>query len=82
MTKEELDQTIGQRIAAARSLRGIERRELAAKVGFTTWRVARIESAHAGASIFELVQIAKALGTTIPALIGDQPLEDNAGRVQ
>lgn len=62
---------LGQRIALARSARGLTLAELAAEVGGGHQLIQRYETGEVAVPFGRLVQIAQALGTTVTSLIGD-----------
>lgn len=62
---------LGQRIALARSARGLTLAELAAAVGGGHQLIQRYETGEMAVPFGRLVQIARALETTVTGLIGD-----------
>jgi transcriptional regulator with XRE-family HTH domain len=62
---------LGQRIALARSARGLTLAELAAAIGGGHQLIQRYETGEVAVPFGRLVQIAEALGTTVTSLIGD-----------
>ena len=69
MTQEVLDATIRQRIRGLRLARGWSLDALAARCYISPSTLSRIETGHRRIALDQLVPIAKALGTTLDALV-------------
>lgn len=72
ITQDEL----GQRIAAARSRRGLSQGDLAESVGLSQSAISRIESGERSIDSLELAKIAKQLGVSVLDLLEERPLPE------
>ncbi|BDV31528.1 XRE family transcriptional regulator [Microbacterium terricola] len=76
---EEVDSlTIGRRIRQLRSERGMTLDELAAAVGRVPSQLSMIENGKREAKLTLLQAIARAIGTTLDALLESEPLDERA----
>jgi transcriptional regulator with XRE-family HTH domain len=60
----------GWRIRTRRQQLGLSETQLAAQVGVGQWQVSRIESGERAPTIWQLFDLARALNTSIDALLG------------
>src|SRR6478735_4160571 len=76
---EEVDSlTIGRRIRQLRSERGMTLDELAAAVGRVPSQLSMIENGKREAKLTLLQAIARAIGSTLDALLESEPLDERA----
>lgn len=82
MNTEEINKTIGTRLAAMRHARGMTAGDIAEKAAISQHRVTRIEHNRSEATAAELVLIAEALRVTTSVLTGEERFTDFIGRVE
>ncbi len=63
--------TLGRRIAARRSLLGLEQRQVAANAGITNTTLSRTERGHTNPRADTLARIASVLGVSMDSLMND-----------
>jgi|SRR5581483_7523944 len=62
---------IGRRIKQRREERGLDQGQLASMIGRTRGYISRAETGKAGEKAEDLIEIARALGTTLADLVGE-----------
>ena len=67
--KKKFDALVGQRVAAAREVVGMQQTHLAVSVGWSRGSVAKIEQGRQGASAHDLHRLAEALGAHVVELL-------------
>jgi transcriptional regulator with XRE-family HTH domain len=72
--------TIGRRIRQVRAAQGLRLEELAAAVGRAPSQLSMIENGRREPKLTLLQSIARALGTTLEALLASEPLDERAHR--
>lgn len=77
---ERMRRVIARRIAGLVNLRGDDRAKLAAAVGMTETRIARVMKESSDLSAVELVMVARHLKVPVGALTGETPLDDTMTR--
>ena len=80
-TTDQINKTIGTRIAALRALRGITAARVAELAAMSQWRLTRIENARSEATAAELVRIAAALSVTSSVICGEEKFTEFMDRV-
>lgn len=76
MKQEDLEQTTRQRLRSLRQARGWTLDELAARSLIGASTISRIETGHRRIALDQLVALARALGTTVDALLDDRAEDD------
>ena len=71
-TTDQINKTIGTRIAALRHARRMTVAQVAELAAMSQWRLTRIENARSEATAAELVRIAVALGVTSSVICGEE----------
>lgn len=69
MDGDRLLSDLGRRVREARARRGLSRRELSVRSGLSARFLVQVESGDGNISVRRLAQLARALGTTAPALL-------------
>jgi len=82
MTNEEINRTIGTRVAALRYARGLSAPDFAEKIGLSQWKVTRIEKGASEVTAAELVRIAEALGVNSAVLTGEEKFSGFMARIE
>lgn len=80
-TTDQINKTIGTRIAALRHARGITAARVAELAAMSQCRLTRIENARSKATAAELVRIAAALGVTSSVICGEEKFTEFMDRV-
>ena len=80
-TTDQINRTIGTRIAALRHSRGMTAAQVAELAAISQWRLTRIENARSEARAAELVRIAVAMGVTSSVICGEEKFTEFMDRV-
>jgi transcriptional regulator with XRE-family HTH domain len=82
-THTDINKTIGTRIAALRTSRGLTAAELADKAGdLTVWKLSRYERGTSDISAAALVRVAAALDVTSAVLTGEEKFSEYMARLE
>ena len=74
VTKDTFLANLGDRVRALRAQRGLTRKRLAIAAGVSERHLANLETGQGNASVMLLRQLARALGSTIAELVGEDSL--------
>jgi transcriptional regulator with XRE-family HTH domain len=80
-TTDQINKTIGTRIAALRHARGMTAAQVAELAAMSQWRLTRIENTRSEATAAELVKVGVALGVTSSVICGEERFSEFMDRV-
>lgn len=81
MDERSGDPQLAERIRKAREQAGMTQAGLATTTGFSQRKVSNIETATRNVSPQDLLALAKALGTTVGDLLGEEPSDADMARI-